>query len=376
MEAVTALRIALDGRAFGTPAGGVRRYTNELFAAMHSIAPEVALVAIGGAAVSPGVSRQPAPSILPTNLGWCLTGLPLAARRTHFDLFHAPAYTGPLWGVHPLVLTIHDVSYARCPQWSPHPHGVGRIRQAFYRACAQRADRILTDSVFSKSEIIAAYGIDERRIDVVPLGVAAAFRPDRSATREAIVLHVGDLHPRRNLPMLLDAVIDLARNEPRLSSLRLVLAGRDLGPLDELRARASAAGMSDRLHYLGRPSDADLAGWYQRAGVMAYPSRYEGFGLPVLEALACGTPVVASNAASIPEVTGQAAVLLPPEDLHLWARTIRDILLDPARAHEMGARGIDQARAFSWQRTAEMTLSTYRTSVAGRVSALARTRSQ
>ena len=108
-----------------TPAGGVRRYATELFAAIQVASPETELVAIGGHAVPAGVLRTRAASLVPTNLGWCAAGLPLAARRAAFDVFHAPAYTGPLWGVHPLVITIHDVSYARRPEWSPHPRGRG-----------------------------------------------------------------------------------------------------------------------------------------------------------------------------------------------------------------------------------------------------------
>ncbi len=354
------LRIGIDGRAFGTPAGGVRRYATELFAAMVALEPALDLVVIGGEGAGTTGRWQPAASLLPTNLGWCVGGLPVAARRAQLDLFHAPAYTGPLWGVHPLVLTLHDVSYALHPHWSPHPNGVGRVRQAFYRACAAQADRIITDSTFSKTEIIAAYGIDERRIDVVPLGVADVFRPDATVPREPVVLHVGDLHPRRNLLMLLDLVVDSARHEPRLSGLQLVLAGRDLGLLDALQARAAALEATDRLRYVGRPDDAGLADWYRRAGVMAYPSMYEGFGLPVLEALACGTPVVASDAASIPEVTGDAAVLLPPDAAPRWAEAVREILLlDDSRRALISARGIARARAFTWTQTAARTLETY-----------------
>ena len=342
-----------------TPAGGVRRYATELFAAIQAASPETELIAIGGSAAPAGVSRVAAISPVPTNLGWCAAGLPLAARRTAFDVFHAPAYTGPLWGVHPLVITIHDVSYARRPEWSPHPGGVGPLRQAFYRACAVRADRVLTDSTFSKSEIIAAYGIDEGRIDVVPLGVTPMFRPDASVAREPFVLHVGDLHPRRNLLMLFEAVVDLARHEPRLAGLQLILAGKDLGVLEDLRARAASLDALQNLRYLGRPGDAELVDWYRRAAVMAYPSRYEGFGLPVLEALACGTPVVASNATSIPEVTGDAAVLLPPDGASSWAKALREVLLDVDHAHRLSARGIERARQFTWAHTADLTLRTY-----------------
>src|SRR5260221_8687381 len=115
------MRVAVDGRAFESPAGGIRRYVNELFGAMRTVVPSIDLVAIGGSASSPVMTHRAAGSVLPTNLGWCLAGLPIAAGRESFDVFHAPAYTAPLWGARPLVLTIHDVSDARPPEWAPHP---------------------------------------------------------------------------------------------------------------------------------------------------------------------------------------------------------------------------------------------------------------
>jgi glycosyltransferase involved in cell wall biosynthesis len=354
------MRVAIDGRSFDAPAGGVRRYVTELFGAMRTVAPEVELVSIGGEGDPIGLVRQHAASLLPTNLGWCLAGLPVGARRAGADVFHAPAYTAPLWGVHPLVVTIHDVSYARRPDWSPHPARVGAARQAFYRASARSADRILTDSAFSKSEIMAAYAIDADRIDVVPLGVGRQFRVDPATVREPFVLHVGDLHARRNLARLVDATLVLRRREARLASLRVVLVGRDLGVIDALRRQAADAGAPDALEYVGRTDDATLVRWYQRCGLLAYPSKYEGFGLPLLEAMAAGAPVVASSAASVPEVVGDAALVVPPDETAAWADAMGAVLLDPSRAADLSARGQRRASQFTWKRTAAETLDVYR----------------
>lgn len=352
------LRVALDGRAFDAAAGGVRRYVTELVGAMRAL-PEVEMIAVGGRAIPPGLAHRPATASLPTNLGWCSTGLPLALRRMRVDVFHAPAYTGPLWGAEPLVLTIHDVSYARKPEWSPHPEGVGRVRRWFYQTAARRARRVITDSQFSRSEIIAAYSLDPERIDVAPLGVSGRFTADPRIAREMCVLHVGDLHARRNLDLLLDVVLALARSDSRLAGLRLVLAGRDLGLLPALRARVDAEGVPGILEYIGQPSDDDLATWYRRAGVFAYPSRYEGFGLPVLEAMASAAPVVASRAASIPEVTGDAARLVSPDDPKAWFDRLRSVLLDAPEAAALSERSRARAALFTWQRTAELTLDSY-----------------
>ena len=325
---------------------------------MAEIAPDVQMVAVGADPRDDppaGVRVVAARAWLPTNLGWSLAGLPLAARRIPHDVFHAPAYTAPLWGVRRLVVTIHDVSYARRPEWYPHENGFAR--QAFYRASARRAHRILTDSSFSRDEIVAAYAIDPARIDVVPLGVGAEFSPDTAVAREPFVLHVGDLHPRRNLAMLVDAVLDLRRSDPSCARLRLVLAGVDRGLLADLRRRASAA--PDALDYVGRPDDATLVGLYRRAAVFAYPSRYEGFGLPPLEAMACGTPVIAAAAGSLPELVGDAAPLLHPDDAGAWRDAIRAVLTNPVLSAGQSARGLARASRFTWERTAGATLACY-----------------
>src|SRR4029077_5631119 len=140
---------------------------------------------------------------------------------------------------------------------------------------------------------------DPARIDVVPLAAGRQFVAKEDRPREPIVLHVGDLHPRRNLRVLVDAVAELRRADARWSGVRLVLAGVDRGQLETLRERARALQAPELLEYVGAPDDRALVDWYNRAALFAYPSCYEGFGLPVLEAMACGAPVVASAAASI-----------------------------------------------------------------------------
>lgn len=353
------MRVAFDGRALTASAGGVRRYVQELCRAIRRVDRSVQMIAVGAdpkAVLPDGVQSVPAHGSLPTNLGWHLTGLPLAARKVPHDIFHAPAYTAPFWGVGRLVLTVHDVSYARRPEWYPYRNDP--IRRAFYRASARRADRILTDSEFSRDEIVAAYQIDPGRIDVVPLGVGPEFSPDRAVTREPFVLHVGDLHPRRNLPLLMDVVLALRQSEPSCSKLRLILAGADFGVLANLRRQAAAA--PDALGFVGKPDDTGLLDLYRRAAVFAYPSRYEGFGLPLLEAMACGTPVVAAAAGSLPEIAGDAAPLLSPDDPGSWRGMIRRILTEPALGADISARALVRARSFTWERTARETLNCYR----------------
>ncbi len=350
--------IAIDGRPLSGPAGGVRRYITELWRAMGHVDPDLTGVALGGDPVSAraaGLQHARVRSLLSTNLGWSALALPRAARRLRADVFHAPAYTAPLWGARPLVLTIHDVSYARHPEW--YPHASGALRQAFYRRSAQRADRIITDSTFSRDEIVAAYGIDAAKMSVVPLGVSADFRPASTVAREPVILHVGDLHTRRNLRLLVEVVAGLSQSIPGLT---LVLVGTDRGEGASLTALARSLKASDVLHLVGAVRESELCAWYQRAAVLAYPSRYEGFGLPVVEAMACGAPVVASRGSSLTEVVGDAGVLVDPDDREAWARALRDVIEQPDHAADLSRRGLSRAAGYTWGATAALTADVYR----------------
>jgi glycosyltransferase involved in cell wall biosynthesis len=360
---VRTLRVGIDGRAFTSPAAGVRRYVEGLCPALLALGEPLEIVALGGApqAIAPGLDHVAEPSHPPTNLGWTLVGLPRAAARARVHLLHSPAYTAPLWGAPPTVVTIHDVSYERHPEW--YPYRRDRLRRAFYRSSARVAARILTDSEFSRQEIAAAYAIPVERVTVAPPGVTGAFSPGTTAPHQLpdgvtmpFVLHVGDLHERRNLTVAIDAV---AEARPRLHRpLSLVLAGLDRGVGRQLDAHAAASAVP--LVRLGQVDDRTLLSLYRRATALVYPSRYEGFGFPVLEAMATGTPVIASRAASIPEVAGQAGVLLDPDTPRAWADAIVRVVTDAAEHERMREAGVARAATFTWARTARITLDVYR----------------
>jgi len=362
------LRIGFDGRALASPAAGMRRYSRELFGALAQQDSSLTLVAVGAppdVTVPQGIERGASARALPTNLGWMLTGLPRAANRATLDLFHAPSYTAPIYGPRPLVLTIHDVSYERNPEWYPYKRDP--IRRMFYRYSARSADRIITDSAFSKQEIVDVYGLRPGVVDVVPLAAASSFSSGSSLPLPAgyprqYVLHVGDLHARRNLPMLVRAIAALRSRSAAWSSLGLVLAGVDRGTGDELaQLSASAGGSVPLVTFAGATSDSALLALYRSAVALVYPSRYEGFGLPLLEAMACGTPVIAARTSSIPEVVGDSGVLLDPDDDHAWEVEIERVLDDTAHRSLLRAAGLQRAREFSWQRTARETAVVYRT---------------
>lgn len=354
------MRVGFDARALVSPAAGVRRYTRELFGAMASLA-DVEVVAAGAspaADLPPGVSSAPASASLPTNVGWMISGLPRAARSAKVDIFHAPSYTAPLGGPRPLVLTIHDISYERHPEW--YPYRRDPARRAFYRWSAGTADRIITDSEFSKQEIVAGYSLEADSISVVPLAAGAVFTPggDREAGSPPYLLHVGDLHPRRNLAVAVRALRRVHARRADLRGLRLVLAGVDRGSGAALIGNASPED-ARMIELAGMVSEDALLQLYRGAQGLVYPSLYEGFGLPLLEAMACGTPVIASRASSIPEVAGDAAVLLDPNDDAAWAVAIES-LFDGTVADDLRAAGRQRAASFTWRRAAEATVDVYR----------------
>lgn len=365
------LRVGFDGRALTSPAAGVRRYTSELLRALAGLGEALDLVILGGDPTAPapeGAERVAEPFHLPTNAGWTLVGLPQAMRHGRVDLLHAPSYTAPFWAPAPVVVTVHDVSYARRPEFFPYRRDA--VRRAFYRRSAVGATLVVTDSSFSASEIRQAYGIPAERVVVVPLGVDASFHAGPPGTAHAptgvpspFVLHVGDLHERRNLPMLVEAVLASRTRAAALAGLSLALAGVDRGVGRSLVDLAARGGAPDAVRLLGSVDETRLRALYREAFALAYPSLYEGFGLPLIEAMASGLPVLASQAASIPEVVGSGGLLLESTRGGDWTDALVRLATDAALVADLRARGLERAATFTWARTAELTLDVYRRAV-------------
>lgn len=360
------MRIGFDGRSLSSPAGGVRRYAGELLDGLVRTRPDDTIVIFGGSAdvaQRRAVRVRPVRQAFPTNLGWSLIDLPRAIRGEALDVFHAPAYTAPLRGARPLALTIHDVSYERHPEW--YPYRRDPLRRWFYRWSARTADVIITDSDFSRREIAAAYDLPLTHIRVVPLGVGSPFvnatPPPPAGVTQPYVLHVGDLHVRRNLPTLVRALARLRTVSAHLTPPLLVLAGTDRGERRNIEAEAGRANV--QVHFAGTPGDDALASLYAGAAAFVYPSRYEGFGLPLVEAMACGTPVVGARAGSIPEVIADAGMLVNPDDEEEMARSIGRLMTDRHLADGFRQAGRKRASEYTWERTARETAAAYEAAI-------------
>jgi glycosyltransferase involved in cell wall biosynthesis len=308
--------------------------------------------------------------VLPQQLDPSLwTHWTLARAANEVDLLFCPSYVAPLTYRRRFVVTIHDALPALMPAANPSLRR--RARVAAVRRTARRATAIVTPSESSKRDVERLYRIPAGRVRAIPLGVDQDFRqpvpPEVArALRERyrlggdpFVLFVGKLARRRNLPMLVEAFADARR---RLATPhRLVLAGADpLGIAPSLTALAP----DDALRLAGHVSEDDLRALFHEAEAFVYPSAYEGFGLPVLEAMAAGTPVLTIANSSLAEVAGDAALLLPEATRESLAVTLAQLLADPARRHELTKRGRARAALFSWRRTAQETLAVLEEAVA------------
>jgi alpha-1,3-rhamnosyl/mannosyltransferase len=292
--------------------------------------------------------------------------VPRAARREGADLLHAPHYTLPLGWNGASVVTIHDLTHIRYARY--FPPGTALYTRVIAGAAARRARRVIVDSSFGRDEVVELLRIPAAKVRVIPLGVSAVFTsvpPDSRPTRPLpadYLLYVGARKRTKNLELLLEA---LAVMPPR-DRPPLVLSGTRWHADTPLARRAARLGVTDRVHFAGETaSERELAGLYRGAALYVQPSLTEGFGLPPLEAMACGIPVLCSTGGSLPEVVGDAAVTLPPEHPEAWAEAIGSLLRDTGRRAELIRRGRGRAGQFTWERTAARTLETYQEALSG-----------
>jgi glycosyltransferase involved in cell wall biosynthesis len=302
-------------------------------------------------------------------VAWEQTLFPARLATLRPDLLHGLAYASPLAWKGPSVLTIYDLSFLRFP--SAFNLGNRLYLSAITRVSARRARRITTISEHSKADVTRLLGIPAARVDVtypaadahyrlLPPEQVEAFRRAKDLP-EVFAFSVGTLEPRKNLAGLLDAYALLSSPRPPL-----YLAGGAGWRYMPIFEKVRRLGLERDVRFIGYVPEEDLPLWYNAARLFAYPSLYEGFGLPVLEAMACGTPVITSNAASIPEVAGEAAALVPPTDSLRLAEEIQRVLDDPALRTAMRTAGLDQSTRFSWRTMADRTVRSYEMAVTER----------
>lgn len=292
---------------------------------------------------------------------------PFVARRAAVDLIHGLAFVGPIGGVCPFVVTIHDLSFLFYPRSF---RVLNRLYlRLFTRLSVRRARRVIAVSESTRRDVIHTYGIAPEKVDVVHNGVDPAFRPlsadqiaafrARHGLPERFILFVGTLEPRKNVPRLLRAYAQLPAGRPPL-----VLVGGKGWFYAEVFRLVEELGLTTEVRFAGYAPPDDLPIWYNAATLFVYPSLYEGFGLPPLEALACGTPVIASTSSSLPEVMGQAGLLVDPADTSALAEALHRALTDQVWQAQMKVSGPAQASRFSWQEAARGTVRSYRRALA------------
>lgn len=282
-----------------------------------------------------------------------------ASTLDNADVVHTPLLLVPPRRHTPLVVTVHDLTFRLFPEH--HSRWSRTLAEAGLRRVVRTADAVLADSQATACDLIAQTGIRQERVHVVPCAADARFRPvgyaavlPKYGIDAPYALYVGTLEPRKNLIGVLEAFARLD-----LPDVKLVVVGAKGWMYDSVFATVEKQGLASRVIFTGYVPDEDLPALMSGAGVFVYPSFYEGFGLPVLEAMQCGAPVITSNVSSLPEVAGDAALLVDPKDVCELSQAMRRLLTEPGLREEFCGRGLEQAQKFSWQRTAEMTAQVY-----------------
>jgi glycosyltransferase involved in cell wall biosynthesis len=391
------MRIAINAWFWDSPTTGSGQYTRRFVESLTDLDADLQIVLVVPSGGGGTADRRPGPDAASPCVLYPVPGsrsdlgkvrfeqlaFPRACARVGAHVAHVPYWAPPARSPVPLVVTIHDL----IPLVLPGPQGrhrggpLQRFYTALVSATARGASVVLTDSEASRRDILSQLTLPPRRVRVIPLGVDERYdprpAPEDAAVRaaydlpERYVLYLGSFHRRKNLATVLEtyrwvglAVGDecplvIAGKLPTKSQTQLEHSQRSATTPDP-RWLMREAGVPERfVHFSGFVDEADKPAFYRGALAFIFPSRYEGFGLPPLEAMACGTPVVGSDAASLPEIVGDAGILLPPDDAEGMAGALIHLVSDEGFRTEMGRRALAQAARFSWERTARATLAAY-----------------
>lgn len=374
------MRIGFDLTAAVTQGGGIGRYTRELVHALTAV-DQQNQYRFFSAKQPPTL---PVPNSIPQTPNsqyrqsplydkwhyrlWYRLRLPIPVQLLtgRIDLFHSPDFVlPPVLPKVPTLLTVHDLSFLHYPE--TFPAALVNYLNSVVPWSVGRATHILADSEATKLDLVGLWHVPKDKITVLLSGVNGRFQPVHNAAKITAVqqkysignapylLSVGTIQPRKNYQMLIRAFRPIAEQFPH----NLIISGGKGWLFDEMMAEIETQRLTERVHFIGFVDDDDLPALYSGADLFLFPSLYEGFGLPLLEAMGCGTPVISSNASSLPEVGAETAVYLSPHDEQAWTATILDLLQNDQKRTALAQKGISHAAQFSWQKTAETLLTIY-----------------
>jgi glycosyltransferase involved in cell wall biosynthesis len=367
------MRIGLDGYPLSEPRTGVGHYTFELARALALAYPSDQFELISPKPFDESVAREAVANLSfikgkssSIRGHWWSVGLPLYAKRSGLDLFHGTNFELPLWSRRRAVLTIHDLSALNYPEL--HRPRLARRARVRLPLAAKLARAIITPTEAVKQEVCSRFRLKSEKVTAIHEAPRSVFRPlppdetfeirKRLEIEDDFLLFVGTLEPRKNLLTLLKAFDQILRH----TSWRpqLVVAGGEGWLMDETFSFLKESGINERLRLAGYLNDEELRALYSSCKAFIYPSLYEGFGLPPLEAMACGAPVVASRIPALQETLGDAATLIEPVDVDGLAKAIKNILEDEGRRQTMSSIGLNHVAQFSWEKAATLTYEIYR----------------
>jgi glycosyltransferase involved in cell wall biosynthesis len=376
------MRIGIDTTSAVMQGGGIGRYTRELVQATLAQDTDNEYI-LFSASMPPDKSL---PQIFPSNGRvtykiapvseqwlyrlWYRARLPVSVQRFmgKLDIFHSPDFVlPPVSGSIPTLLTVHDLSFVHFPE--VYPEVLVNYLNKVVPWSVERATYILADSAATKQDLMETWQVPDEKVAVLYSGVGSAFgrvedEDEITAVRQKYnlgdvpyLLSVGTVQPRKNYQMLIQAFAPLADKWPH----NLYIAGGKGWLYDEMMTEIERQGLTNRVRFIGFVDDEDLPTLYSGASLYLFPSLYEGFGLPMLEAMACGVPVIASNVSSLPEVGGETAVMLPPHSPSEWTQTIDKILSSPEKQQKMVSLGYQKIQEFSWEKSSVQLLRIYQT---------------
>lgn len=379
------MQIAIDGRALTGRYTGDRTYWRSLLQELPKVSATDTYVIYSRLPIpegelpnEPNVMTRLVPAA--NDRLWTLVALPIALRREKPDLLHVQ-YTTPLPGLCPcpVVTTVHDISFRLFPQWFPRRDRI--LLNLTVPVSMRRAQRVITDSESSRRDLLRVYPLPAEKVVGIPLGLPAGFEPveqsgqnrqeqenlllttnNKYGFKGPFVLAVGVFQPRKNLRVLAEA-FGRAKAAHLLPHHLMLVGKAGWGTEQEALKQAAAQGggqeAADSLLFPGYVDDADLPLLYRSCAAFAHPALYEGFGIPPLEAMACGAPCLVSDAPAMPEVVGDAAQIVPATDIAAWAAALGQVLTDQRVSRSLAERGPRRAACFSWRTTAERTYAVY-----------------